>query len=83
MRASASRALAVLGEKRAISVLERSAGHELSSGVQRQMRLAAYELRMGNKSDEQIKQLREDLDAVREENRRLKEQFGALKARVK
>jgi aminopeptidase N len=83
VRASASRALTVLGEQRAISVLERSAGHELSSGVQRQMRLAAYELRTGNKSDEQIKQLREDLDAVREENRRLKEQFGALEARVK
>jgi aminopeptidase N len=83
VRAAAARALAVLGEKRAISVLERGAGHELSSGVQRQMRLAAHELRTGNKSDEQLKQLREDLDAVREENRRLKEQFGALEARVK
>jgi aminopeptidase N len=83
VRASAAGALAVLGEKRAIPILERSAGHELSSGVQRQMRLAAYELRTGDKSDEQIKQMRKSLDEVREENRRLKERFGALEARIK
>jgi aminopeptidase N len=75
--------MAVLGEKRAISVLERSARHELSSGVQRHMRIAAHELRTGDKSDEQIRQLRKDLDDLREENRRLKEQFAALEARIK
>jgi len=82
-RSLAADALAALGEKRAIDVLERSASHELSSGVQRQMRLAAHELRTGDKGDEQIKQLRKGLDEVREENRKLKEQFGALEARVK
>jgi aminopeptidase N len=47
------------------------------------MRVAAHVLRTGDKSDEQLKQLRQDLDEVREENRKLKEQLGALEARVK
>jgi aminopeptidase N len=72
-----------LGEKRAINVLERIARHELDSTTQRDMRLAAYTLRTGDKTDEQLKQLRKDLDQVREENRKQKEQLEALEARVK
>lgn len=47
------------------------------------MRVAAHVLRSGDKSDEQLKQLRSDLDQVREENRKLKEQLGAIEARLK
>jgi aminopeptidase N len=82
VRGLAAKALASLGEKRAIAVLEQSASHELSSGAQRSMRVAAYKLSTGEKSDEQIKQLRNDLDEVREENRKLKEQLDMLEARV-
>jgi hypothetical protein len=40
-------------------------------------------LRTGDKADEQLKELRNDLDKVREENRKLKEQLGTLEARIK
>jgi len=83
VRGISALALMFLGEKRAIGVLERVANHELESWPQRAMRLSAHALRTGDKSDEQLKQLRKDLDQVREENRKLKDQLGALEARVK
>jgi len=45
VRAISALALMFLGEKRAISVLERVARHELESFAQRDMRVAAYALR--------------------------------------
>ena len=83
VRGLAALALMSLGEKRAIDALERVALRELSSWPQHSMRLAAHALRTGDKADEQLKQLRKDLDQVREDNRQLKEQLGALEARVK
>ncbi len=83
VRAISARALMSLGEKRAISILERVSSHELESRVQRDMRVAAQALRTANKTDEQLKQLRKDLDQVREENRKQKEQLASLEARVK
>jgi len=83
VRAAAARALALLGEKRAIGPLESVASRELETAVQRAMREAVHSLRFSDKTDEQLKQLRKDLDEVREENRKLKEQLGALEARVK
>lgn len=76
-------ALQQFGEKRAISVLDLAARRELDSGAQRAMRSAAHTLRSGGKDDEQLKNVRKDLDDLREENRRLKDQLGALEARVK
>jgi aminopeptidase N len=83
VRAISALALMSLGEKRAINVLERVARHELDSFAQHDMRVAAYTLRTGDKTSEQLKQLRKDLDQVREENRKQKEQLEALEARVK
>jgi len=83
VRGISALALMSLGEKRAIGVLERVASRELESWPQRTMRLSAHALRTGDRTDEQLKQLRKDLDQVREENRKLKEQLGALEARVK
>ena len=83
VRGISALALMSLGEKRPIGMLERVAGRELWSWPQRAMRAAAHVLRSGDKADEQLKQLRKDLDQVREENRKLKEQLGALEARVK
>jgi aminopeptidase N len=82
-RSVAAAGLMGLGEKRAIGVLERAASHELDDGVQRRMRVAAHALRTGDKSEEQLQQLRKDLDEVREENRKLKDQLGSLEARLK
>jgi aminopeptidase N len=83
VRAIAALALMSLGEKRAINALERVGRHELESSAQRSMRVAAHTLRAGDKTDEQLKQLRKDLDQLREENRKQKEQLEALEARVK
>lgn len=76
-------ALLAFDDKRAIGPLERAASRELESRVQRQMRVAIHTLRSSDKSDEQFKTFRKDLDEVREENRKLKEQLGALEARMK
>ncbi|MEO8952927.1 MAG: M1 family aminopeptidase [Ktedonobacteraceae bacterium] len=83
VRSISALALMSLGEKRAIGVLERVAAHETESHAQRNMRVAAHALRSGDTSDEQFKQLRKDLDEVHEENRKLKEQLGAIEARLK
>src|SRR2546421_176208 len=82
VRAVSSIALMSLGEKRAIGVLERVASHETKTRAQRDMRVAAHALSTGDKSDEQLKLLRKDLDQVREENRKLKEQLGVIEARI-
>ncbi len=82
-RMAAARALMKLDDKRAIPLLERLATSELDSAAQRYMRIAAYTLQNSDKSEEQLKLLRQDLNELREENRRLKEQLGALEARVK
>ncbi len=76
-------ALASFNDKRALASLERSASHELDSFTQRQMRLTIHALRSSDKDDEQFKGLRKDLDEMREENRKLKEQLTALEARIK
>jgi aminopeptidase N len=82
-RSVASRALAELGEKRAIPVLTNLAENELDSGVQRTFLVTAQTLSVSDKEDGQLKQLRHDLDEVREENRKLREQLGAIEARLK
>jgi aminopeptidase N len=83
VRAVCAWALMEFGEKRAIGVLERTASRELESFPQRQMRLAVHVLRSGGKDEEQLKSLRKDLDEVREENRKLREQLSTLEARLK
>jgi aminopeptidase N len=83
VRAIAAMALMAFGERRALGPLESAASRELESSAQRQMRVAAHALRADGKDDEQIKNLRKDLDELREENRRLKDQLNGLEARLK
>ncbi|HTK06961.1 MAG TPA: M1 family aminopeptidase [Ktedonobacteraceae bacterium] len=83
VRGSAARALLAFNERRAIPTLERVASQELDDGVQRVVRLAVHGLRNNDKGDDQLKQLRKDLDEVREENRKLREQVSSLDARIK
>ncbi len=82
-RALASSALASCGEVRAAGLLERLAISELDSAVQRNYLVAARKLRSSGKDDAQLKQLRTDLDEVREENRKLRDQLTNLEARLK
>ena len=66
-----------------LDVLTAALPRPLESFAQRDMRVAAYTLRSGDKTDEQLKQLRKYLDQVREENRKQKELLEALEAKVK
>jgi aminopeptidase N len=83
VRAISTGALETFGEKRAVAALERAASREPDVSVQRRMRTAAKKLNAGDKTDDQLKQLRQDLDQIREENRKLKEQIGSLEAKIK
>ncbi len=76
-------ALIGFGEVRAANLLDRLASSELDSGVQRGYLVAARKLRLANKDDAQLKQLRSDLDEVREENRKLRDQLTSIEARLK
>ncbi|GAC1683060.1 MAG: M1 family aminopeptidase [Ktedonobacteraceae bacterium] len=82
-RALASSALASFGEVRAAGLLERLAAVELDSGVQRNFLVSARTLRNATKDDALLKQLRTDLEEVREENRKLRDQLTNLEARLK
>src|SRR5579885_2520064 len=82
VRAVAALALMPFGDKRAIAPLERAVSHELESRGERNMRTAIMALRSGGSSDEQLKELRQNLDRLREENRKLQEQLSALEARI-
>ena len=81
-RAASAKALATFGDKRAIPALEQAAEVELDDGVKRAMRVATHTLRTSDKSEEQYKQVRKDLDDMREQNRSLREQLAAIEARL-
>ncbi|GER87320.1 aminopeptidase [Dictyobacter vulcani] len=82
-RSTAAMGLTEFGDKRAISILQKRAETELDSGIQRRFRLSAQTLSTEDKDGTQLKQLRNDLDEIREENRKLRDQLGALEARIK
>ncbi|BCL82665.1 aminopeptidase [Ktedonobacteria bacterium brp13] len=83
-----ARSLAAVGLRRfgdasVAGKLEDLAATELDSGVQRNYLVAARALRQGTKDGEQFKQLRDDLDTVREENRKLRDQLSEILTRLK
>jgi aminopeptidase N len=82
VRAVSALALMPFGDKRAIAPLERATSREVESRAERNMRTAISALRSGGTSDEQLKDLRQNLDRLREENRKLQAQLSALEARI-
>jgi Aminopeptidase N len=83
-----ARSFAAIGLRRFSDVsvaakLEKLAESELDSGVQRNYLVTARALHQTDRDGEQFKQLRSDLDAVREENRQLREQLSEILARLK
>ena len=75
-------ALAEWGDTRAIEPLERLVGRAVDERTVRRAREAALKLRRGRSSSEEARQLRNDLDSLREENRKLVDRLQALEARV-
>jgi aminopeptidase N len=82
VRAVSALALMPFGDKRAIAPLERAASREVESRSQRNMRAAVSALHSGGSNDEQLRDLRQNLDRLREENRKLQEQLSTLEARI-
>jgi aminopeptidase N len=74
--------LAAWGDQRAIEPLERLAARTLDERVVRGARTAVRRLQRGRASGEELKKLREDLDAIREENRKLREQLESLQHQI-
>jgi aminopeptidase N len=83
VKSLAAQGLVSLGDASVAGLLERLADVELDSSVQRSFLTAARQLRSESTDGAQIKQLRQDLDEVRAENRKLREQMNELLARLK
>ncbi len=82
-RLVSARALGNFGDARAIPVLEKCIARELDAAVLREMQVVVKKLRAQNIEEEGLKQVRKDLDEVRNENRKLREQLSALENRLK
>jgi aminopeptidase N len=82
VRATAARALAKMRETSALGALDQMASRELDGMLIRAARLAAKTIREGKGPGDEARQLRTDLDEVREENRKLRERLETLEARL-
>ena len=75
-------ALAAWGSQRAIEPLERLAVRSVDERHVRGARTAVRRLQKGQSSGEELKKLREDLDGVREENRKLRERLESIQYQI-
>jgi aminopeptidase N len=82
VRASAARSLAALRETSALGALDQIAASDLDGRLVRTVRLAAKAIREGKAAGDEVRQLRSDFDAMKEENRKLRERLEALEARL-
>jgi aminopeptidase N len=82
VRASAARSLAALRETGALGALDQIAASDLDGRLVRTVRLAAKTIREGKTAGDEVRQLRSDFDAMKEENRKLRERLETLEARL-
>ncbi len=82
VRATAARALGAMRESSALDALDQMASHELDGTLVRAARWAAKDIREGKKPADEVRQLRNDFDAMKEENRKLRERLETLEARL-
>ncbi|HEY7358571.1 MAG TPA: HEAT repeat domain-containing protein, partial [Ktedonobacterales bacterium] len=82
VRGSAARALGSMRESGALEALDQMASRELDGIFVRAARLAARDIREGKQPADEVRQLRNDFDAMKEENRKLRERLEALAARL-
>jgi len=76
-------ALEELGDSRALGTLERIVERALDGRLRRRAEEAAAALRRGRTRSEESRLLRDDLEKIREENRKLKERLERLEALAK
>src|SRR6185437_9057145 len=82
VRGAAAGALGALRESSALGALDHMATSELGGGLVRAARQAARTIREGKKPADEVRQLRNDFDSVKEENRKLRERLEKLEARL-
>ncbi len=82
VRRAAARSLAALRESSALGKLDERASREVDGMVVRSMRLAAKAIREGKAQSDEVKHLRDDLDQMKAENRKLRERLETLEARL-
>ncbi len=82
VRRAAARSLAAMHETSALGKLDERASREVDGTVIRSMRLAAKAIREGKAPNDEVRQLRTDLDEMKEENRTLRQRLEALEARL-
>src|SRR5260221_487313 len=70
------------GDGGAVRALERVAGTATGEHLVRAARLAALRLRQRRTPTDEARQLRTDLEALREENRKLRDQVTGIEARL-
>jgi aminopeptidase N len=73
-------ALEELGDSRAISTLERMSERALDGRIRRRAEEAIAALKRGRSRTEEARLLRDDLEQIREENRKLRERIERLEA---
>jgi aminopeptidase N len=82
VRRAAARALAAMRETGALAALDQMASRELDGALVRAARLAARDIREGKGPADEVRQLRNDFDEIKEENRKLRERLETLEARL-
>jgi len=82
VRGSAAGALGAMGESSALGVLDQMASSELNGVLVRIVRQATRSIREGKKPADEVRQLRNDFDSIKEENRKLRERLETLEARL-
>jgi aminopeptidase N len=80
-RIAAVEALRVLGDPEAIGALKRAEGKDLDGRVRRRAREVARKLAEGSAQVDQVKQLRDAVEKLQDENRELKERVMKIEAR--
>jgi len=80
VRSAAARSLATLKDPDAIPALEAALGRETEGRVVRVLRETLRDLREGRTHGDEVRQLREDLDKLRQENRALVDRIEKLEA---
>jgi len=73
-------ALEEIGDSRAIAPLRRLADRDLDGRIQRRARAAAASISEGRNRTEQDTRMREDLDKLRDENKKLQQRLEKLEA---
>jgi aminopeptidase N len=82
VREASARALAKIGDTRALPALERTIARDADGRVVRLAREAMQAIKSGARQSEELASLRADVDALKEQNRELRERLDVVEGRA-